>query len=94
MELKDYLGNEIKPGDLVIYADRYPITQSYIGKVSHITDSGRLAIQSPVSTCINPQANWSVRTYKIVDPLDFRSSAQVYRYPTTVIRYEQTNTSN
>jgi len=99
-EFKDWVGNVLQPEDLVIYAGNYPIgRQPYIGKISHLTGSHRLAIRVLKSTWHSKTPN-SYNGYSTIDKevlknLEFYDKASVYREAITVIKYEQkTNISN
>lgn len=85
--LKDSTGNDIEIGDIVVYADRWPKTAAYIGKVSHVTkESSRLAICRPATRCINPNAHWKDRIYEVDNPLVFMDKADSYRDSDTVVK--------
>jgi hypothetical protein len=94
-EIVDWLGNILHLGDLVIYADNWPIgRQPYIGKISHVTaESGRIALRVLKSTW-HPKVAGHYQGYSVIDKevlenLEFEDKASVYRVAVTLIKYEK-----
>lgn len=93
-EIKDGVGNILQPGDLVAYADSFPTRASYLGKISHVTSTGRLALCGTVTECVDNTVPWALRIYRVKLPLGLYDTASIYRHPETVIKYEKINISN
>ncbi len=94
--IKDILGNELQPGDIVVYSDRWPKgTGIYFGMIRHLTASGKLAISMRDYEYVpGDPSKRKLGQYQWLEPISFKRYITNYRWPATVLKYEKINISD